>query len=261
MIDDRTETIPVARVNGATLQTAAPSEGTSSRGKRMVTTAVGSALLTIGLRRRSIGGTLLALGGGWLVARGISGTDRPVRALGSVIGGGRGRDEPGVPEDALTVERSITVGTPADELGDYWRDPERLTRIMGSFAEVTGAGEDRHRWEIQPPRGPSVTWETEIVEDRPGEILRWESLEGATVPNEGTVRFQPAPGDRGTEVTLRLAFDPPGGGLGDAVFQRLGIVPETIAGNALNRFKSLVETGEIPTLERNPSARGSGDLV
>jgi hypothetical protein len=39
------------------------------------------------------------------------------------------------------------------------------------------------------------------------------------------------------------------------------VVPKMAVGNALRRFKSLVETGEIPTLDRNPSARGSGDAV
>ncbi|VXC95929.1 hypothetical protein BURKHO8Y_70065 [Burkholderia sp. 8Y] len=42
--------------------------------------------------------------------------------------------------------------------------------------------------------------------------------------------------------------------------RRLGSTPGTtplnmIADNALRRFKSLVETGEIPTLERQPAAR------
>jgi hypothetical protein len=41
--------------------------------------------------------------------------------------------------------------------------------------------------------------------------------------------------------------------------ERLDLVPNAAAGKALRRFKSLVETGEMPTLEGNPSARGSGD--
>jgi hypothetical protein len=41
----------------------------------------------------------------------------------------------------------------------------------------------------------------------------------------------------------------------------LGVVPETLASRALDRLKSLAETGEIPTLDRNPSGRGRGDLV
>jgi hypothetical protein len=31
--------------------------------------------------------------------------------------------------------------------------------------------------------------------------------------------------------------------------------------NSLRRIKSLLETGEVPTLTKNPSARGAGDLV
>jgi hypothetical protein len=66
------------------------------------------------------------------------------------------------------------------------------------------------------------------------------------------VRFRPAPQGRGTEVLLRL--DAPAGGT-------LGFVPSAVAGKALRNFKSLVETGEIPTLKRNPSGRGRGDTV
>lgn len=252
--------IPEPLRSGAVVQSHLPADESDSRAKRLATAAAGGLLLAAGLRRRSLGGTILAVGGGWLVARGLSGSDRPVRTLAAAIRDREGIDVGG-PEGMPTVERSITVGAPADELSEYWRDPEQLTRIMGPFAEVTGAGEDRRHWELETPRGPNLTWETEITADEPGESLRWESLEGATIPHEGDVRFRSAAGDRGTVVTLRLQFDPPAGSLGAAAFQRLGIVPETVAEKALRRFKSLVETGEIPSLERNPSARGSGDLL
>jgi uncharacterized membrane protein len=78
---------------------------------------------------------------------------------------------------------------------------------------------------------------------------------------EGTVRFEPAAGDRGTRVRLSLRFDPPGGQITASVLDRLKLAPETLVGVALSRFKSLVETGEIATLEGNPSARGAGDIV
>jgi len=100
-----------------------------------------------------------------------------------------------------------------------------------------------------------MEWDTQIVEDRHGKLLRWESLEGAPLPNEGTVRFSPAPGDWGTEAMLCLRFDPPGGPLGNRAVKRLNIVPRVLADKILRRFKSLAETGEIPTLAYNPSAR------
>ncbi|QLG28434.1 SRPBCC family protein [Halorarum halophilum] len=229
--------------------------------ERVASAAAGGALVVRGLRRRSAGGAAMALAGGWLLARGVSGRGRPVRAFGKGTGGETDREGHGPPADAPEVERSVTVGRPADELSEVWHDPERLSHIAGHFAEVTGAGVERLHWTVPGPLGRTLSWETRVVEERPGELLRWESLDGASVPNEGEIRFEPAPGDRGTEVTLRVRFDPPGGGFGDAAMRLLGVVPDTLVGKTLRRFKSLAETGEVPTLAGNPSARGSGDLV
>jgi uncharacterized membrane protein len=232
---------------------------------------LGGTLLAVGLRRGSLGGTALALAGGWLLYRGVGGggrrsesVDLPESDEGSEHeeGGAESRGTAaGTSSEATTVERSVTVGESADELSRYWRDPELLTHIVGNFAEVTAAGEDRHHWTVNAPLGRSIEWETEIVEDRSGERLRWKSSETAMLSNEWSVSFRPAPADRGTEVTLELRFDPPGGSVGHTAMELLGIVPASLAEKALDRFKSLAETGEIPTLERNSSARGSGDRV
>jgi uncharacterized membrane protein len=179
------------------------------------------------------------------------------RALGvSTVTGGARRGA-GAPADASEVERAITVGKSADELYRYWREPRNLSRIMGHFAEVTAVSEDRAHWSARGPLGRSMEWDSRVVEDRPGELLRWESLEGAELPNEGSVRFRPAPGDRGTEVSLRFRFDPPAGRLGDAASRLLVAASSALVARALRRSKSLIETGEIPTTEHNPSARAN----
>ena len=238
-----------------------PSGSGLDRGERVASAALGGTLLTLGLGRRSLGGAATAIAGGYLLYRGISGRGRRSRPSDATTAAGRERREAGPSGDATAVERSITVGKPADELDEFWREPERLARVVGRFAEVTAAGEDRQRWTVRGPLGRSTTWETKLVEDRPGERLRWETVAGTGLLDEGSVRFRPAPGDRGTEVTLRFRVDPPGGALGDAALKRLGVAPGALANKALRRFKSLAETGEIPTLDRNPSARGRGDLL
>ena len=128
------------------------------------------------------------------------------------------------------------------------------------MASVTPIDEDRALWTVHGPLGRTLTWETRIIEERPNELVRWQSQPGADLGNEGSARFRPAPGALGTVVTLRVRFEPPGGALG-AALKLSEIVPSSILGTALRRFKSLVETGEIPTLDRNPSARGRGDTV
>lgn len=221
--------------------------GGGGRFRRAGSAALGGALLAVGLRRRSLGGTAVALVGGWLAYRALGG--RRLR---------RGVDRAGGP---VTVERSVTVGEPAEDLSERLREAGTLGRVAGHFAEVTAAGEDRHRWTVEVPGDRDLSWETRLATERSGERLRWETVEGTALFEQWTAEFAPDPGDRGTKVTFRVTFDPPGGTLGSAALERLEAAPETLVGDALRRFKSLAETGEVPSLEGNPSARGRGDLA
>lgn len=220
--------------------------------KQAIAVLIGGVLVVRGLRKRSLRGIVMAIAGGVILVRatGItSGTSERERAPGRAA------------TEGAEVTRSITIGRSADELYEAWRDPETMSEIMGHFAEIRSAGDDRLHWTVYGPRGWEASWETRIVDDQPGELIRWRSPADAMVPNEGVVRFDEAPGDRGTKVTLSISFDPPGGSLGQAAARRLDLVPETIAGETLSRFKSLVESGEIPSLDENSSGRGSGDMV
>ncbi len=162
----------------------------------------------------------------------------------------------GAPGDAPEAERSITIGKAAQELYERWRHPGTLAQVMAPFAAVRAAEGGTMQWQVAGPLGHSLDWETETAGDQPGVATGWRSLPGARVPSEGSIRFRPATGGRGTVATLRVRFDPPGGLIGDAAAKLLGgLVPATIADTALRRFKSLVETGEIPTTEGQPAAR------
>lgn len=176
------------------------------------------------------------------------------RQLDSGGAGGRRRGSASLGE--REVERSITIGKTADELHRRWRDSETLPQIMAGFATVRASGDGRMHWRVEGPLGRTFEWESETVDGPPGGGIGWRSLPGASISNEGSVRFRPAPADRGTIATLLLRFDPPGGALGDAAVELLGTTPLDLAvDGALRRFKSLVETGEIPTTERQPAAR------
>ncbi|WP_123620919.1 SRPBCC family protein [Halorubrum sp. CSM-61] len=228
------------------------------RAKRAASLGVGAMLLLRGIRRRSARGLVLALVGVGVLAR--------------TLLGGVGLDRTGIARhlnrlpkvdraETAAFSRSVTIGESPDELYDAWRDPDVLSQVMGHFAEVTPIDEDRHRWTVSGPADAEFSWETRIVEAEPGALVRWETTGDASASNGGSVRFRPAPGGRGTVVSLSLTFEPPGETLGAATLERLDVVPETLAGHALGRFKSLVESGEIATLEGNPSGRGAGDLL
>ena len=154
-----------------------------------------------GLRRGSGDGLVLALAGGDLLCKGVTGRHLH-EALAFRPGDGAQlqgtASTPTVPE----VERTLTIGAPADELYRLWRQPETPNRVMGHVGEVTVRSEDEAHWVVHGPLGQTWEWDTRIVEEQPGERVRWESLPGAAFPNEGEVTFRPAPGDWGTEVTL-----------------------------------------------------------
>lgn len=160
-------------------------------------------------------------------------------------------------DHTLTLRRWITVGLPATDLFALWLDPDTLPRIMSHFASVTPINKSDAHWQIQGPLGKHYRWETRIVEAQPGEIIAWRSLDGADIPNEGELRMRPAPSDWGTELALTLLFTPPGGALGKKVTTLFDLLPKEVASKALHRFKSLAETGEIPTLQGQPAGRHS----
>lgn len=166
-----------------------------------------------------------------------------------------GSGKQGAAGGRMEVERSITIGKTEDELRRYWLDPRTLPRIMARFASVHAAGEGRMHWKVEGPLGHDYEWDAETI-DRPGEAIGWRSLPDGAIPNEGWVSFQPAPAGRGTVVTLRVRFDPPGGALGEGLLKLFGATPlNLVAEAALRRFKNFVETGEIPTTARQPAAR------
>jgi uncharacterized membrane protein len=147
-------------------------------------------------------------------------------------------------------QRTLTIGASADQLYRSWRDPATLARLMEPFAQVT-TSDGRVRWSLALPRSGRrpVEWQTEVVEDSPGTVVRWREPGAQGLPrNEGAISFRPAPANRGTEVTLQLA-------LAQAWAPDLAL--KVALEKVLRRFKSLVETGEIPTVDRNPSARAA----
>src|SRR4051812_38082347 len=129
-----------------------------------------------------------------------------VTALDIVAATKRSRsDTPAFGSQESTQERSIvdartaiTVKAPADRLYAYWRDFGNLPSFMFHLESVTVNGGDRSHWVAKAPMGSKVEWDAEITEDVPGECIAWRSAEDASVTNSGVVRFQPAPGDRGT---------------------------------------------------------------
>jgi uncharacterized membrane protein len=150
---------------------------------------------------------------------------------------------------SIKVKQSITIDKPKEELYRFWRNFEQLPQFMNHLIEVKDLGGNRSHWKARGPAGSVVEWDAEIINDHPNSLIAWQSLPGADVDSSGTVRFEPAAGNRGTIVTVTLQYHPPAGTLGAAVAKLFGEDPDKQIHVELHRFKQLMETGEIAQTE------------
>ena len=100
-----------------------------------------------------------------------------------------------------------------------------------------------------------MQWEAEITEERENEFIAWRSLPGSTVQSMGNVIFEDAPGGRGTIVTVEMQYNPPAGSMGAAFAKLFGEEPSQQLRDDLRHFKQMMETGEVPSVEGQPSGR------
>lgn len=217
--------------------------------ERLVSGAVGLALAAFGASRRSPLGFLLALGGAGLVTRAATGYCPLNEATGLTE-----EDKDAAPWNrAVRVKGAVTITKPRQEVYAFWRKLENLPRFMRHLESVTETDAKRSDWKAVAPAGRSVSWTAEITEERIDETLAWRSTEGSEIPNEGRVTFEDAVGGRGTVVRVELSYHPPLGALGAAFAKLLGEEPKGQIADDLRRLRSLLETGEVPTTDGQPS--------
>ncbi len=225
--------------------------------ERIFSALLGVALISFARTRENGGGTLATLAGGALIARGALGYCPINHALGR--GHDTGQAESAVLEhdEGVTVDRSVTILRPAAELFSFWRKLENLPEVMAHLESVTTIDERRSRWVAKGPAGTRAEWDAEIIQEIPNEMISWKSTPDSRVPNAGSVHFTAAPGERGTEVRVRLRYDAPFGAAGRLAAKLFLEDPKLQIAEDLRRFKRRMEAGDNPTIDGQPSARES----
>jgi uncharacterized membrane protein len=152
----------------------------------------------------------------------------------------------------------VTVNKPRDELFRIWRNFENLPRFMNHLQRVDvdeSTGGTRSHWVAKAPLDHEIEWDSEVIEERENEHIAWKSLPGSIVESVGAVEFSDAPGGRGTIVKVTMEYRPPAGSIGAAIAKLLGEEPALQIKEDLRHFKQIMETGEIPSVEGQPSGR------
>ncbi|MCA1669300.1 MAG: SRPBCC family protein [Thermomicrobia bacterium] len=194
------------------------------------------------------GGVACALAGGTLIARAVKGRTRasgdddhsPAASVGH--------------KEGVRVEKTVTINKSPEELYRFWRNFENLPRFMDHLESVQVKDATHSHWKAKGPAKKSVEWDAVIISDVANEVIAWKSTD-AQIANAGSVRFRNAPGGRGAEVTVNLEYDPPAGKLGMFIAKMFGEEPTQQVQDDLRRFKQVMEAGEIPTTDGQPTGR------
>lgn len=165
------------------------------------------------------------------------------------------------PEDKdgkLWVRTSVLIQSDPSTLYKLWRDVEKAPLWQEQIVEVRCTGEKTSHW-VMRSNEKNIEWDSEILNDQPGKRITWRSINGE-LENAGEVVFEPAPGNRGTQVTELQQF-----WMGKLESLWKTIVdrnPKQGVIESLRNFKALAETGEIPRTDPQPHGpRGSiGEL-
>ena len=215
---------------------------------------LGTALTSEHARRARVAAAMAAVGG--VTALDVMCGERLSANAGSRADRSRAPMAGAARESAVHVRKSVTIDRPAEDLFGFWRDFHNLPRFMRHLETVQAIDERRSHWQAKAPLGRTVQWDAEITEDRPNERIAWRSLEGADLPNHGSVTFEPAPGGRGTTVRVDLHYQLPGGVIGATIARLFGREPGQQVQEDLRAFKQLMETGEV--VESEATAKGGG---
>ncbi|MFC9962719.1 hypothetical protein [Nocardia ignorata] len=142
--------------------------------------------------------------------------------------------------------QTVTISRPRAEVEQFWHDPEKLSQMLGDVAGVRSTGPTSYEWVLHRRDEDPITWDTILETQEDGLRFVGATENGVHAgPAEIRVTFRDAPRGAGTEVSLRVESPVPDFLIGAATFK------------VLYRARALLQTGEVPTLAHNPSARAA----
>lgn len=219
--------------------------------ERLLSIAGGGALLLAASGRRGASRAVLGFIGAELLHRGATGRCTMYEAFGlSTASDGHGLTTDRATHDlasraatvdareAVKMERKITVARARHDVYAFWRDFRNHALFIPHVETVEIRSPTRSHWTMELG-GRCIEWNSEVINDVPGELIAWKTIPDSEVAQAGSVHFRDAPG--GTEVRLVVAYEPPGGRPGRMLFKALGMSPEQLVDAYLRNFRNLME--------------------
>jgi len=203
--------------------------------ERLTCTLGGGSLAVIGLLgdirhgRPSFPGVALGLIGGWLTYRGVSGHCFIYQALDIDT------TQKNLSGETIRFEKAMTVNCSPEDLYLFWQDKDATNKE--ELPKTTAQGT------------------IDISEQRRKELDAWNKLKKTVTAHSGYIHFDKAPNGRGTEVRVIITYTPPLGKVGEITEKLLGKSPEQQVTEDLRLFKEILEAGEAPSTQGQPTGQ------
>ena len=114
------------------------------------------------------------------------------------------------------------------ELYSFLRDFHNLSDAVRGI-ELIKAADDVSVWKVTASSGKTVTFETEVVEERENELLSWKSTAQSEVCISGHISFRDASAGPGTWIETVVEYSPVVGDLGEVIEELFRNVPQDIS--------------------------------
>lgn len=145
--------------------------------------------------------------------------------------------------DENTIEASVVIGRPVEQVFDFYHDFKNLPSFLGDVMEIEQIDPATSQWTIQGPFGIRVHWKVKVTEERTNELIRYEMVASPGLKSEWEIYF--APGCAAGETEVREVMKAPLGRLGRAALALIGKFPAEEVSANLHRLKQIMETGRV----------------
>jgi uncharacterized membrane protein len=145
--------------------------------------------------------------------------------------------------DAIRIRKGLTINAPVDQVYSLWSNFENFPKFMANIESIKNLGNGRSHWVVKGPAGTKVEFDAHTTENRPNEMIAWETTKDSMVKHHGQVVFTETANNK-TQLSVNMAYTPPAGVAGHAVASLFGRDPKSEMDQDLARMKSLLEEGK-----------------
>jgi uncharacterized membrane protein len=211
-----------------------------SIGFQRLASVVGGSLLLINSMSRGSHNTMLKkLIGGYLIYKGIAGDRSFNETFNDIYDWASDKTANG---DAINIRTSMVINRPRQEVYITWRNLSNLALFMDHIVEVREFDATHSTWKAQlPGMLGTVQWDAEIVKEKPGEMLAWQSSDDSTIRNAGKVGFRDALGGMGTVVDVVIIYHAPLGKPGEVIAKLFNPMVRKMIVRDISSFKNFAE--------------------